>query len=85
MTTKNLTAIRATEGKSHDFGKLMFRFLGANERLKLAAHALARDEDCSAATFVVEEVTEALEQLRGDFEHWEREHRHAPEAKEVQS
>ena len=59
MTTKNLTAARATESKPHDFGKLMFRFLGANERLKLAAHALARAEDISPAPFVVEEVTEA--------------------------
>jgi hypothetical protein len=71
VTTKNLTDLRAAEGKSDDFNKLMFRFLEANERLKLAAHALA-----------VEEVTEALEQLRGDFEHWERDHSHAPEAKE---
>ena len=85
MTTKNLTAIRAAESKSDDFGKLMFRFLGAHERLKLAAHALARAEDFSPATFVVEEVTEALEQLRRDFEHWDMDRRHTPEAKAVQS
>jgi hypothetical protein len=78
-------SIRAAESKSQDFQDLMFRFLGANERLKLAAHALGREEDCSAATFVVEEVTEALVLLRSDFEDWRDDHECAHKAKEVQS
>ncbi|MGI8426723.1 MAG: hypothetical protein ACR2M4_09055 [Actinomycetota bacterium] len=85
MTTKNLTAIRPAESKSDDFAKLMHRFLLATERLQLAAHALVRGEDYGPASCVVEEATEALEQLPRDLEHWERDHRHAPEAKEVQS
>ena len=55
----------------------------ATERLTLAAHALAREEDISPATAVVEEVTEALVQIRREFGSFEMNHKFI--AKEVQS
>ena len=75
MTTKNLTAVRAAESESDDaFGEMMYRFLMATQRLTLALHALAREEDLGPATAVVEEVTEDLEQIRSDFKRWETAH-----------
>jgi len=61
----------------------MHRFLLAIERLQLAEHALERGEDYGPATCVVEEATGALVQIYRDFERWDMERRHPPEAVEL--
>ena len=76
-------ATRPPESESDAFRTLMHRFLMATQRLTLAVHALERQEDYGPACCVVEEATEALEQLYREFEAWDRQHEHTP--KEVQS
>jgi hypothetical protein len=71
------------ESESDAFGGLLHRFLLATERLKLAVHALQRQEDYGPACCVAEEATEALEQLYREFDHWNLQRERTP--KEVQS
>jgi hypothetical protein len=76
-------ATRTDEGESDAFRMLMHRFLMATQRLTLAVHALQQQEDYGPACCVVEEETEALEQLYREFEDWNFHREHT--AKEVQS
>ena len=64
------------ESESDAFRTLMHRLLMATQRLTLAVHALERQEDYGPACCVVEEATEALEQIYKDFEAWDRHHEH---------
>jgi hypothetical protein len=68
------------ESESDAFRTLMHRFLMATQRLTLAVHALERQEDYGPACCVVEEATEALEQIYKDFEAWDRHHEHTLKA-----
>lgn len=76
-------APRPSESESDAFRTLMHRFLMATQRLTLAVHALERQEDYGPACCVVEEATEALEQLYREFEDWNLHREHTP--KEVQN
>jgi hypothetical protein len=81
MATDNPTATPGSE--SDAFRTLMHRFLLATQRLTLAVHALQRQEDYGPACCVVEEATEALEQIYREFDDWDYRREHP--AKEVQS
>ena len=75
---KKLAPAGPSESESDAFRTLMHRFLMATQRLTLAVHALERQEDYGPACCVVEEATEALEQIYREFEAWDRHHEHTP-------
>ncbi len=70
-------ATRPPESESDAFRGLLHRFLLATQRLTLAAHALQRQEDYGPACCVVEEATEALDQLYREFDDWDIHREHA--------
>ena len=78
MATDNTTA--TPESESDAFSGLLHRFLLATERLKLAVHALERQEDYGPACCVAEEATEALQQIYREFDAWNRNREHAAKA-----
>ena len=83
MARNKPTAVPPEESESDAFCGLLHRFLLATERLKLALHALERQEDYGPATCVVEEATGELNRLYREFDDWNFQREHP--AKEVQS
>jgi len=90
MATDN--PIATPESEPETFNELMYRFMSAAYRLRLAfdhmehSESLHFDAEDKPAFFVMQEATEDLEKLRKDFRAWENTHEHTPKArKEVQS
>ena len=82
----------ATESERETFDELMYRFMSAANRLRLAfdhmehSESLHLDAEDKIAFFVLQEAKEDLEKLRKDFRAWEDTHEHTPKApKAVQS
>jgi hypothetical protein len=74
-----VTTTITTSAEEHNIFEALHRLQLAADALQYLAESVPIEEHGSAA-FVVEEATEALEQIRGDMER-----RHTPKAKEVQS
>ncbi len=77
---------RTEDSKPDDFGALMYRFMSAMQRMRLAAHAFEDNtppgtpEEHVSAAWVVDEVERELKQLYNDFDLWNMDHDCTPKA-----
>jgi hypothetical protein len=81
----SITAVtRPDENEAETFCELMYRFMSAAYRLRLAVNDIEHSESLAhglhtehkPALFVLQEATDDLEKIRKDFRAWEDTHEH---------